>query len=500
MSLFQISRLTFAWPGSYDNVFTNLNLRLDTGWKLGLTGRNGRGKTTLLRLICGEEDYDGRIELQEHPCRFPAPVADPGRPVARVVRALAGEEAADWQIERELDLLGLGEAALGRPFASLSPGEQTRALLAALFLQPEGYPLLDEPTNHLDAAGRALLGRYLRGQRRGFLLVSHDRMLLNECADHILSLEKTGPLLIQGGYDDWQRETDHRDARELAENQRLTREIGRLEEGIRRTGAWAAQVEKSKFGTRNSGLRADRGYVGHQAARMMKRAKVIQARQQKALAEKSALLQDLETAEPLKLHPLPAPDGCLVRCRDLTVCYGDRPVFSGLTMELRSGERLALRGRNGCGKTSLLRLICGQPVPHTGLCETASGLVISSLPQMAEAFAGTPADYAEEFRLDRPLFFAILRKLGFARVQLEKPVCALSAGQQKKLLLARSLCQPAQLYVWDEPLNYMDVLSRRQIEELILACRPTLLFVEHDRAFCTRVATRTLVLDGAPET
>lgn len=499
MSMIRISNLTFAWPGSYDNVFSGLDLQLDTNWKLGLTGRNGRGKTTLLHLLCGDESYEGKIDLREPVRRFPCPVGDPARPVREVARTVAGETAEDWRLERELSLLGLGEEFLPRSFATLSPGEQTRVLLAALFLQENCYPLIDEPTNHLDAQGRARLGRYLRGQRRGFLLVSHDRALLNDCVDHILSLERSGPLLLQGNYDDWQRETDRRDARELAENQRLAGEIDHLQAGMRRASAWSDKIEKSKFSTRNSGLRVDRGYVGHQSARMMKRAKVIEARQQKAVEEKAALLKDLETAEPLKLHPLEHPADCLVRCQDLTVQYGERPVFSGLGFELDAGERLALTGPNGCGKSSLLRLVCGGKVPHSGRCDTASGLVVSILPQTPEEFSGTPMDYAEAYGVDKSLFLAILRKLGFERVQFGKPVGVLSAGQRKKLMLARSLCQPAHLYVWDEPLNYIDVLSRRQIEELILQYRPTLLFVEHDRAFCSRIATRTLPVGAAQD-
>lgn len=494
MSLLKITRLTFAWPGSYDNVFTDLDLQWDTAWKLGLIGRNGRGKSTLLHLLAGGQGDSGAITLRETPRLFPPAVPDPAAPLAQVVRAAAGQDAADWQIERELGLLGLGAEFLPRPFATLSPGEQTRALLAALFLADDGYPLIDEPTNHLDAAGRALLGRYLKRQRRGFVLVSHDRALLNDCVDHILSLARSGPLLMQGDYDAWQRESDRRDARELAENDRLEKEIGRLQAGARRAGAWADQVEQSKFATRNAGLRVDRGYVGHQSAKMMKRAKAIEARRQKAAEEKAALLKDLETADALKLQPLRHPARCLLRCRDLGVQYGAAPVFAGLTFELHPGERLALAGANGCGKSSLLKLVCGQAVPHTGLCETASGLTISYLPQQVGELPGAPADCADAWQLDKSLYLAILRKLGFERVQFAKPAADLSAGQRKKLLLARSLCQPAHLYVWDEPLNYIDLLSRRQIEQLLLRFQPTLLFVEHDRAFCQTVATRTLTL------
>lgn len=488
MSMIRISDLTFSYPGSYDPVFQHVNIQLDSCWKLGLTGRNGRGKTTLLRLLAGEYPHPG-IELRETPRLFPYPVPDPSRTVAEVTRQVTGEETQDWMLERELNLLGLGEEFLERTFSTLSQGEQARVMLAALFLQEDCYPLIDEPTNHLDAEGRARLGRYLRSRRQGFLLVSHDRMLLDECVDHMLSIERTGLSLMQGNYSDWQRECDRRDARELAENDRLTREIGRLQEGARRAAAWSDKVEKSKFATRNSGLRVDRGFVGHQSARMMQRAKSIENRREKAAAEKALLLKNLETAEALKLHPLDHPADCLVRCRELAVRYDGRAIFDPVTFELRGGERIALTGRNGSGKSSILRLICGEDIPHDGECRTASGLVISHVAQSPEDFSGTPGEYADSRGVDRSLFLAILRKLGFERVQFEKQVEELSAGQRKKLMLARSLCQQAHLYVWDEPLNYIDLLSRRQIEELILQYRPTLLFVEHDRAFCRTIAT-----------
>ena len=493
MSLSQISHLTFSYPGSYDPVFTDVNLRLDSRWKLGLTGRNGRGKTTLLRILAGEYPQTG-IEIREVPRIFPCPVAHPEHRVAAVAREVTGDMVPDWMLERELNLLGLWEAFLERTFSTLSQGEQARVLLAALFLQEGSYPLIDEPTNHLDAGGRARLGEYLRSRRQWFLLVSHDRVLLDTCVDHMLSIERTGLSLMQGNYSVWQRERDRRDAGELAENDRLTREIHRLQEGARRAAAWSDKVEKGKYATRNSGLRVDRGYVGHQSARMMQQAKNIEARREKAIVEKTALLKNLETAEDLKLWPMEYPDSCLVRCRDLSVCYGGQEIFAPVTFELHGGERLALAGANGSGKSSVLRLICGEKVPHSGLCEIASGLVISRVAQSPEPFDGTPGEYAQHHNVDKSLFLAILRKLGFERVQFEKRISDLSAGQQKKLMLARSLCQRAHLYLWDEPLNYIDVISRRQIEELILRYRPTLLFVEHDRAFCQTVATRTVEL------
>ena len=495
MSFLQLSHLTFHYPGSYDDVFTDAEARLDTGWKLGLTGRNGRGKTTLLRLLQGQlTPSGGRITLPPGlACRyFPCPVPCPDQPLARVAAALCGAE--DWEIARELDRMGLPPAKLGQRFDTLSQGEQTRALLALLFLQPGGYPLIDEPTNHLDAEGRARLGAYLRGVRGGFLLVSHDRALLDACCDHMLVIERTGLRVRQGNFSTWWREVQDRDAREAAENERLGREIHRLQAAAGRTARWSDRLEKTKFDTRNSGLRPDRGYVGHKSAKMMKRAKVIEARREQAIAGKAALFRDREAAEALKLEPLPHPKDRLLEAVDLCAGYGAGPLFAPVRFALHGGDRLALTGPNGCGKSSLLKLACGEEIPHTGQLVRASGLVLSVVPQSAAGLHGRVQDYAAACRVDLTRLLTILRKFGLERVQFDKPVESWSEGQRKKLLLARSLCQSAHLYVWDEPLNYIDLYARMQVEELIAQARPTMLFVEHDRAFCQAVATGTVAL------
>ena len=227
---------------------------------------------------------------------------------------------------------------------------------------------------------------------------------------------------------------------------------------------------------------------------MQQRRKNLERRQQNAIEEKSALLKNLETNQPLKLHPLTHHARQLALLRDLTICYGSAPVCSGVCFQVEQGERIALCGPNGSGKSSILKLLCGQDIPHTGTLELASGLVISYVPQDASGLRGSLRDYAARCGIDETLFKTILRKLGFERVQFEKDMSDYSAGQKKKVLLARSMCQSAHLYIWDEPLNYVDVLSRIQIEELLTAFRPTLLFVEHDRMFDDRIATKLVEL------
>ena len=156
MSMIQADRLTFSYPGSPDPVFQEACFQIDTDWRLGLVGRNGRGKTTLLRLLMGEYPCEGSLVSSVPFDYFPCPVPDQERLTAEVLEDLC-PEAESWRFPKELSLLGVEEEALWRPFSTLSNGERTKVLLAALFLREGRFPLIDEPTNHLDAHGRELV-------------------------------------------------------------------------------------------------------------------------------------------------------------------------------------------------------------------------------------------------------------------------------------------------------------------------------------------------------
>ena len=165
-----------------------------------------------------------------------------------------------------------------------------------------------------------------------------------------------------------------------------------------------------------------------------------------------------------------------------------------VNLKIENGEHLAVVGRNGSGKSSIVKLLLGEDIPHTGTLRTASGLIVSYMPQDTSFLRGNVLDFARENGLDETLFLTILRKLDFPRVQFEKDMRDFSGGQKKKALLAKTLSERAHLYVWDEPLNFVDVLSRMQIRDLLLAANPTILFVEHDRAFVDEIATRSILL------
>jgi len=489
MSLIQVSDLTFAYEGSPDYVFENVSLRLDTSWKLGFTGRNGRGKTTFLHLLQGKFPYQGTITASVGFSYFPYVVPDTSVFAIDVVEEM-DPEYEYWRLSRELNGLGLSEELLYRPYATLSGGEQTKLQLAVLFARENQFLLIDEPTNHLDAQGRGQLSAYLN-KKQGFLLVSHDRAFLDGCVDHILAINKTGLELQRGNFSTWWENKSRQDAFQQAENEKLKKEIVRLEAAAQQKKTWSDRVEASKFGTHP----ADRGFIGHKSAKMMARAKAIEGRRQAAVEEKQGLLKNIEHSVPLKLFQAPYPKKLMAQLKDVTIAYGERPVCENISFTIERGDRIALEGRNGSGKSSILKLLCGEAIPHTGEVRLGSGLTVSVVRQDSSQLRGRLSDLARDSGIDESLFLAILSKLDVPREQLERDMGSLSAGQKKKVLLAKSICTPAHLHIWDEPMNYIDVFSRMQLENLLKEFRPTIVFVEHDRVFAGNIGTKFVCLD-----
>ena len=503
MSLINVYSLTFAYEGGYENIFENVSFQMDTNWKLGFTGRNGRGKTTFLNLLLGKYEYEGYIMANVNFEYFPYSLDGKSRSAIEVVNEITeGARPEEWMIERELSLLDLPGSVLGREFETLSGGEQNKVLLAGLFLKENSFLLIDEPTNHLDMSGRENLGRYLKS-KSGYILVSHDRAFLDDCVDHILSINKANIDVQKGNFSSWIENKRRQDEYELAENRKLKNDIKRLSEAAKRAAQWSGACEDSKYKRdnvikQNDGVgKLDRGYIGHKAAKMMKRSKSIEARKLSAIESKSSLLKNIESSDELKICQERYHTGTLISLDDVSITYRpDVRACENVTFTVERGDRVLLRGRNGSGKSSILKLVCGssEEFSYTGEFKAGSGLVISYVPQDTSFLNGNLSSYAFMNSLDESLFKAVLRKLDFSRVQFEKDMSEFSAGQKKKVLLAKSLCEKAHLHVWDEPLNFVDVISRIQIEELILEFKPTMLIVEHDRAFCENTATKTVLL------
>lgn len=509
MAQINVSNLTFCYEGSFDNVFENASFIIDTDWKLGFIGRNGKGKTTFLNLLLGKYPYQGVIGTSAVFDYFPYEIS--GEQRQQYAADFAPEIKAGcelWRIICELEQLEESAEILYRPFGTLSPGECTKVLLAVLFSGENDFLLIDEPTNHLDETARKSVKEYLSG-KKGFILVSHDRDLLDACVDHVLVLNRQTIEVQAGNFSGWWENKRRKDQFMKAENEKHLKEIGKLRQAAAQTAQWAAKNERTKIGfdpvKEHDRCMGTRAFIGAKTKKMQSRVKQMEMRLNREIEEKEGLLADLEQPVDLKLMPLSHHKHTLVNVRDYGLRYTDagQPLFTELTFSVSRGERIALHGENGCGKSTLLKMILQKagafdlslPIEEKGICETASGLVISYVDQDTSWLLGGIPEFCRKRNLNESLFCAILRQLDFERAQFSKRMEDYSEGQKKKVLLAASLLAPAHLYVWDEPLNYIDVFSRMQIEKLLLEYEPTLLFVEHDVRFRERIATRVITLN-----
>ena len=521
MAQISVSDVTFHYEGSFDNIFEKMTFIIDTDWKLGLIGRNGKGKTTFLNLLLGKYDYQGSIRTNAVFDYFPYPVtaAQERQSCAEFYEQLK-PGCEFWRVLCELEKLRLDTEVLYRPFGTLSHGERTKVLLAVLFSGENDFLLIDEPTNHLDQASREVVKAYL-AQKKGFILVSHDRDLLDACVDHVLVLNRHSIEVQNGNFSSWWENKSRMDAFHQAENEKHKKEIGRLEQMARRTADWADKNERTKIGfdpiKEPDRCKGTRPYIGAKTKKMQKRVMNMQKRIADEIEEKQGLLLDIETPVDLKLMPMRHHKEVLVSAREYGISYGSaegadcHAVFRDLDFAVRQGERVFLHGKNGCGKSSLIKAIllrsmereradatCAErtdtTMQETGTLTTAAGLVISYINQDTSHLRGDLKTFAAGHDLDESLFYAILRQLDLERVQFAKQMEDFSEGQKNNVLIAASLLKPAHLYIWDEPLNYIDVFSRMQIENLILKYQPTMLAVEHDVRFEERIATRVVQL------
>ena len=510
MAQINVEHLTFAYEGSFDEVFTDTSFSIDTDWKLGFIGRNGKGKTTFLNLLLGKYEYSGTISTNVIFDYFPYKVSeeDYNKAADELMEGWKAN-AERWRVLCELPLLGLDAELLYRPFGSLSFGERTKVMLAVLFSGENEFLLIDEPTNHLDNEARQIVKEYLK-KKKGFILVSHDRDFLDACIDHVLVLNRASIEVQTGNFSSWWTNKEKADKNAEAENEKHTREIEKLEAAADRADRWAKQNENTKIGfnpiKEHDRCKDTRAYIGAKTKKMQKRVKAYEKRIGLEIEEKEGLLKDIEETVDLKLMPLRYHKDRLIWARDFSLkyCGSASDVIKNVTFEIKNGDRIVFDGRNGCGKTSLIKAIlnCNRGVDESshdyetsGILEVPRNLIISYISQDTSYLKGNLKDLAEERKLDYTLLLSLLRQLDFDRTLFEKNMEQYSEGQKKKVLIASSLLTHAHLYIWDEPLNYIDVYTRMQIEKLILAFKPTMLLVEHDVRFKENIATSVFRMD-----
>lgn len=451
MSQISVNNLTFYYEGSYDNIFENVSFQIDTDWKLGFIARNGKGKTTFLKLLTGKYEFKGNISTSTAFDYFPFEIRDKDKNTIDVIEEIYPDYEF-WKICRELNFLNVDAEVFYRPFSTLSNGEQTKVMLALLFSKDNHFLLIDEPTNHLDMEAREILKKYL-SSKKGFILVSHDRNFMDGCVDHVLVINKANIEVQQGNFSSWWENKRKQDAFELAENERLKKDIKRLTESARVTKQWADNVEATKIGEKSNKYekcKDTRAYVGEKSRRMQMRRKNLERRQEREIEEKCDLLKNLETVEDLKIFPLEHYKKKLVVMEDCTIAYQNKQIIndgsedakeliSGFHLEVIQGDRIFLKGKNGSGKSSIIKAILKQvyeknnenaegfehlikdaPVLKKGNIEIPNQMIVSYCSQDTSMLHGTVKEYASENGIDETLFMALKESLIFPGFNLKR--------------------------------------------------------------------------------
>jgi len=477
MALISLRNVSIQYGGP--PVLDSVSLSIEPGDRACVTGRNGEGKSTLLKLIAGTLAPDSG-EIIRQPRLTIAYLSqdvpdDQEGTVANIVAQ--GEEALSEDAHHAgaklfMTQLGLDGSA---PFNTLSGGMRRRTLLARALASAPDLLLLDEPTNHLDIDSIAWLENHLKKSPFACLFVTHDRAFLKRVADKVLDLDRGQ---LAGWNCDYatflQRKQDLLND-EAVFWERKTKKLAQEE-------AWIRRGVKART-TRNE---------GRVAALLKLREEFRQRRLQSGVSR-------------LQLDSAEASGEQVLKIRDVAFAYpGAAPLFSGFTAKVLRGERIGIIGPNGAGKTTLLNLLCGRLTPTCGEVTVGSRVQIAFFDQLRAALdleATVIQNLAEDrdevvIGGQRKHVYSYLQDFLFTPDRARTPVRALSGGERARLLLAKLFLQPGNLLVMDEPTNDLDVETLELLEEQLLGYEGTILLVSHDRTFLDNVVTGTFVLEG----
>ncbi len=480
MALITLQDVSLRFGG--DPLLDQVNLNIERGECTCLVGRNGSGKTSLLRLLAGLQAPDGGEILRQSGLRVAYLPQEVPSDLQGRVRTLVEEGAAPhpgaepWERAAATNVvmsrLGLdGEAA----FEELSGGLRRRVLLARALVSQPDLLLLDEPTNHLDLASIEWLETFLKSRVETLLFVTHDRAFLRKLARRIVDLDR-GRL---AGWD-CDYDTFLRRKQQVLDDEAVSWErMGRL---LDQEEAWLRKGVRARR-TRNEGR--VRALFALRDAFSRRRIEPGTSRMSLQAAERSGTLA--------------------LKVRDLGFAYpGEAPIVRGLDLRVLQGERIGIIGPNGSGKTTLLRLLTGQLAPTIGEVTPGARIRVAGIDQLRTAL-DPEKSVAENLAGGRDTvvvngrprhLFAYLQDFLFEPARARTPVKVLSGGERNRLLLARLFLDPGNLLALDEPTNDLDIETLELLEEQLASFEGTLLLVSHDRAFLNQVVTSTLVLEG----
>ena len=505
MSLIQLQRVDFSVGGPL--LLEHVDLSIDASERVCIVGRNGEGKSTLLKLIAGElrpDDGEVRVQngvivarmAQEVPQDtsgsvfdvVAAGLGDLGQLLARYHHLLAeqdmdalGDVQAQiearhgWDLDRRVaDVLLRLDLPSDTDFAALSGGMKRRVLLAQALVRKPDVLLLDEPTNHLDIEAIGWLEGFLKSFAGSIVFITHDRSFLRALATRIVEIDRGQLTSWPGDYDNYLRRREERLHAEAQANALFDKKLAQEE-------VWIRQGIKARR-TRNEG----------------------RVRALKALRNERAERRELSGNAKMTLANAQASGKKVIEARHVHQAYGGRVLIDGLDTTIMRGDRVGIVGPNGAGKSTLLKILLGELKPQRGEVILGTGLQIAYFDQHRSQLndqlnaLDNVAEGREYIELNgqRKHIIGYLQDFLFSPERARAPITRLSGGERNRLLLAKLFAQPSNLLVMDEPTNDLDVETLELLEELLTEYQGTLLLVSHDREFLDNVVSSTLVLEG----
>ena len=505
MPLIQLQRVDFSVGGPL--LLEHVDLAIDANERVCIVGRNGEGKSTLMKLIAGElQPDDGEVRVQsgvvvarmaqEVPQDTAGSVfdvvaeglGDLGRLLARYHHLLAEgdfdalgdvqnqiEARHGWDLDRRVtDVLTKLELPADTDFAALSGGMKRRVLLAQALVRKPNVLLLDEPTNHLDIEAIGWLEGFLKQFEGSIVFITHDRSFLRALATRIVEIDRGQLTSWPGDYDNYLRRREERLHAEAQAQALFDKKLAQEE-------VWIRQGIKARR-TRNEG----------------------RVRALKAMRRERAERRELGGAAKMSLANAQASGKKVIELEHVHQAYGDRVLIEDLSTAIMRGDRVGIIGPNGAGKSTLLKILLGELKPQRGEVSLGTGLEIAYFDQHRAQLNDSlnaldnVAEGREYIELNgqRKHIIGYLQDFLFSPERARAPITRLSGGERNRLLLAKLFAQPSNLLVMDEPTNDLDVETLELLEELLTEYKGTLLLVSHDREFLDNVVSSTLVLEG----
>ncbi|HDR5552635.1 ribosomal protection-like ABC-F family protein [Bacillus anthracis] len=520
MTICSVNNVTKSFGGNI--TFENISLEIKNGERVGLVGRNGSGKTTIFQLLTGMESLDaGAIHMKKgtrigHVAQIPkfdesmtvyevlSSAFKIEKELEREMRTLEKDMAEEQEssvlqklmerygiIQEKFAFLGgyeieanIMKVANGlqvtelfpRSFLELSGGEQTKVSLAYMLLQKPDLLLLDEPTNHLDLFAVEWLEQFLKEYNGTVMVISHDRYFLDEVVTKIFDLEDGEIHVYHTNYSRFVEEKEERLLQEFQAYQEQQKKIKKMKEAIKRLREWANQANPP-----NEGL--------HKRARSMERALERMQKLKKPILERKQIGLQFEGQDRSGKD--------VVVIKEVSKGFADHPLFNEVNLHVRFQERAAIVGRNGTGKTTLLKLLLEEIEPDAGEIRIGSSVKIGYLSQ--HAYGNMKSDVLEAFReyvaVTEGEARHILAKFLFYGPAVFKKVTQLSGGEKMRLRLAQLMYQDINFLILDEPTNHLDIESREVLEEALEQYNGTILAVSHDRYFLNKLFEKTYWID-----